>query len=991
MKVSMTPETTIPDSPLERDNTEIKPSSEAEPIDNLADNHAGSRDGSSEKSSAVSAAAVRAAKLHGVFEGFDELEVIGWVADRLAPSSALAVEVLADGKLIARQPANKFRGDLAAAGIGQGYHGFTIGLPAMLCDGAEHTIVVREMLSSRQLEGSPRLFKTPHGTIGKAALESSAISGWVRFPEPIQTPITIHAYENDEPIAVTHIGPDPADQHLARFIMALPASVLDGRPHAFSVRVREPAVLISQVAAITPYFLTPESALQKYARECVKSSLMIQARLRYESLIGRMQQLAAKARPSSVGAFQHGREENLDIAAEIRQVMQAHAQLVKGFSDTDKRFAPIIFPSVEAPKVSVVIPVHNKFPVTYNCLASLLLAPNNASFEVILVDDGSTDTSTEIPQLISGVQYVRNETALGFIRACNRGASVARGEYVVMLNNDTEVTAYWLDELLWGFERFDGVGMTGAKLLYPDGKLQEAGGIVWNTGDPWNYGRSDNAYDPRYNYTRQADYLSGACLMLPKKLWDLLGGFDEALIPAYFEDTDLAFRVREKGFKVVYTPFSQVIHFEGISNGTDTKSSGTKRYQEINRPKFRRRWARVCRHNGNVGEDVDLNKDRNIDFRCLVLDATAPQPDKDAGGYAAIQEMRILQSLGFKCTFVPQNVAWMAGYTETLQRMGVECLFAPFVLSVNEVFEKRGNEFDVIYITRYYIAEQYIDMIRYYAPNAKVVLNNADLHFLRELRSAIASGSRDVLAKSIATRDAELATMRKVDLVLSYSDVEQAVILSHNLDSTVVAQCPWVIEVPEKARSLQGRKDIAFLGGFNHHPNVEAVEWFVPKVMPLLRKALPGVSFRIYGSHPPDSFAALADDDVVIEGWVADVAEVYDSCRVFIAPLQTGAGLKGKVVGALAHGVPCVLSPVAAEGIPLGDGVDACIARKPEEWVSAIVHLYQDPQAWADMSRQALVFARNQYGFAKGVAKMQEALQQAEIFPTTKNNALALR
>src|SRR3546814_8497937 len=126
---------------------------------------------------------------------------------------------------------------------------------------------------------------------------------------------------------------------------------------------------------------------------------------------------------------------------------------------------------------------------------------------------------------------------------------------------------------------------------------------------------------------------------------------DLEYIPAYFEDTDLAFQVRDRGYKTVYAPFAEVIHFEGVSNGTDI-ASGIKVYQEINRPKFKRRWVEACRGNGKVGEGLELNKDRNVEFRALVLDAETPMPDKDAGSFAAIQEMRMLQALGFKCTFM---------------------------------------------------------------------------------------------------------------------------------------------------------------------------------------------------------------------------------------------------------------------------------------------------------------------------------------------------
>jgi glycosyltransferase involved in cell wall biosynthesis len=355
--------------------------------------------------------------------------------------------------------------------------------------------------------------------------------------------------------------------------------------------------------------------------------------------------------------------------------------------------------------------------------------------------------------------------------------------------------------------------------------------------------------------------------------------------------------------------------------------------------------------------------------------------------------MRMLQALGIKCTFVPQNMAWMARYTQDLQRMGIETLFAPFYTSVAQVLEQRGGEFDLVYVTRYAVAQENVDHIRRYAPKAKIVLMNADLHFLRELRHALQTKNPADMSKSLLTREEELAVMRKVDLVLTYTDVEKAVILSHNLDSTKVEKCPWVADVHSDGPSFAERKDIAFLGGFNHYPNVQAVEWFVGQVMPLLRKQLPGVRFRVYGSRMPESLVSLLSghDDIVPEGWVSSVSEVYDSCRVFVAPLLSGAGIKGKVIGALAHGVPTVLSQVAAEGIGVNDGSDAFLAESPKEWVDAIVKLYQSEKLWTKTSAAALDLARKQFGFERAVSRMREALQVAEIFTSEVNQTLAAR
>lgn len=900
--------------------------------------------------------------------------VEGWVWNRNAPNASLPIEVWVDGKLSLLGKADHLRTDLREAGAGDGYHGFSVELPPNYRDGEAHTILVRESQTGSELRPGPleyRMDETLRSTVD--GVHGATLVGWLarEYPSVVNSRITV--WEDGEEISSGYAN-QPCDvPNGAAFHIPLPPRLFDGRAHFLTVK-DENRDHVGEIVETLPYVLTPEDALQLYGGNRLHGYLFNNAARRYESLLYQFSALS-KELPQIP-------QDGESLKKRLGAVFAAHEQIVLGFQRPARQRGAIPrldFPVLDAPDVSIVIPVHNKFEVTYNCLASLMVSPNEASFEIILVDDGSKDETLNIADLIGGITVLRNETALGFVRTCNKGGVVARGRYIVMLNNDTEVGPRWLDELLHVFRTQDRVGMVGAKLLYPNGTLQEAGGIVWNNGDPWNYGRGANPYDPRYNYLRDVDYLSGACVMLSKPLWDDLRGFDELFAPAYFEDTDLAFRVRAKGLRTIYMPFCEIIHFEGISSGTST-SSGMKRYQEINRPKFKKRHAPACYYNGVVGEDVELNKDRNVRYRALVIDATTPTPDKDAGSYAAIQEMRLLQSFYCKLTFVPENMAYLGQYTEDLQRMGVECVYAPFVTSPVELLRQRGREFTIVYITRYTVAEKYIDAIREFAPQARIVFNNADLHFLREMRMAIANHNPELMEQALKTRDTELAVMREVDLTLSYNEVEHAVILSHNLNSSRVAKCPWVIDLPERVPEFKMRRDIAFLGGYGHHPNIEAVEGFVREVMPLLRERLPGARFLVYGSNPPKSFDALECEDVVIAGWVGDVAEVYDTCRVFVAPLKTGAGLKGKVVGALAHGVPSVLSPIAAEGVGLRDGFEARIATKPAEWAEAIAELYEDETRWLACSGAARRFAATEYSYEHGRILMAEALEQVGIF-----------
>lgn len=754
----------------------------------------------------------------------------------------------------------------------------------------------------------------------------------------------------------------------------LPTGLQDGCPHLVEISDETGLAILAQDYLFLPAVQTPWDALQRYVN-------------------GRLPAHLAPAAAHRYAALQHHlddpRRDGEGGARRLARIGLLHSVLVQG-RERIRAFPPLEFPAEAEPAVSVVIPVRDRFEMTYVCLCALLFAPTRTSFEVIVVDDGSVDQTVELPALASNVRVVRNDASLGFIGACNRGAKEARGRYIVFLNNDTEPTAFWLDELAGAFATFDDVGIAGSRLLYPDGRLQEAGGIVWRSGNPWNYGRSGNPHDPRYGYARQVDYVSGAALMIRRDLWESIGGFSEDLQVAYFEDTYLAFEARSRGYRTVYVPHSVVYHFEGVSAGTSV-DSGMKRYQELNRPVFRRRWADLYREHGKEGEAPDLEKDRGVAGRVLFIDFQAPRPDADAGSYAALQEMRLIQALGFKVTLLPENLAWLGRYSEQLQRMGIEAVHAPFCTSVQEFLRQRGREFDVVYLTRFSVAENCIDMVRAYAPQAKVVFNLADLHFLRELRAAIAAGSDGGVETALAVRDRELAIIERVDLTLSYNPVEEAVILSHVPRRARVARCPWVVEPQSRVAPLSGRSGIAFLGSYGHPPNAEAVRFFVGSVMPRLRVALPGVAFHIFGSGITPEIRALAAADVIVRGYVESTSEVHDSARVFVAPLKSGAGIKGKVLGALAAGIPTVLSELAAEGIGLDRGRHYLHADTADEWVEAIRSLYLNEKLWEQVSADGRDFVGRHFAFEAGVALMKTAFEQVGVYAFREGGALCAR
>jgi glycosyltransferase involved in cell wall biosynthesis len=557
---------------------------------------------------------------------------------------------------------------------------------------------------------------------------------------------------------------------------------------------------------------------------------------------------------------------------------------------------------------------------------------------------------------------------------------MARGEYVVLLNNDTEPTAYWLDEMIHAFETFERVGLVGSKLLYPDGRLQEAGGIVWGDGVPWNYGRSDNPADPRFSYTRQADYLSGAAVMLPRVLWERLGGLSDEFRPAYYEDTDLAFRVREAGYRTVYAPLSVVFHAEGVSSGTST-ASGMKRFQEVNRPKFERKWRDAYRGHGTDTARVDIEKDRGVAFRVLFIDAETPRPHVDAASHVAVGDMRAMQALGAKVTFVPEDVVWLGSCTTDLQRAGIEAIHAPFALSVEEFLRARGPEFDLIHISRYAVAQRHLESVRRHAPQAKVLFRDADLQTLRTLREAIAVGGTGTPRTALAACDAEQPMMRHLDVVIPSASAEPAAVPTGAPDAPKVVAVPWILDVARAVPGFEARSGIAVLGSLGTPLDAEAAGHVLRDVIPLLRRRLPGAHFLVRSRHVAVGPEALVDEELAPKDDFEDLAALFGICRIFVAPALPVTAATAEAAIGLAHGVPGVMSALTAGRIGLDAGGDALVARSPAEWVEAVAALYTDAERWQEVSQRALAFARRTFAFERGVERMRAATEAAGICP----------
>jgi glycosyltransferase involved in cell wall biosynthesis len=517
-----------------------------------------------------------------------------------------------------------------------------------------------------------------------------------------------------------------------------------------------------------------------------------------------------------------------------------------------------------------------------------------------------------------------------------------------------QVQAGWLDALIDTFHAQRDVGIVGSRLLFPSGRLQEAGGIVFADGSAWNYGHLDDPYKPEYSYLREPDYVSGASLALRRELFDALGGFDEHFSPAYYEDIDLAFRVRSAGYRVLYQPASVVVHFEGVSAGTnENAATGMKRFQAINQRAFVERWGDAIASFGNRSEDLERQKERRVQRRAFVADVYMLTPDKDSGSLRMLNLFAILQELGFKVTFAASNLEALEPYVSDLQQMGVEVLYRPYVRSVRRHLAAKGSLYDLVVLSRADTAAAFLDVARRYCLQARIVFDTFDLHFLREQRLAALTGDKSTRVTAERRREQELGLISRADTTLVVSPVEQE-LLRQDVPDADVRVVSNVHHVHGSRRSFAERRDILFIGAFAHPPNADAALWFGREIFPLVLKREPDIQLFVIGAEPPRDVRALRGGQIQILGHVPDVSSFFDSCRVSVAPLRYGAGVKGKVNQSLAYGLPVVATSHAVEGMFLEDGVSVLVADRPREFAEQLVRVYRDQALWDRLSKGGL-------------------------------------
>jgi len=608
------------------------------------------------------------------------------------------------------------------------------------------------------------------------------------------------------------------------------------------------------------------------------------------------------------------------------------------------------------PKISIIIITYNQVEALKRNILSIEVLTTYKNYEIIIVTNNHDENSKMrkfLKTLSHQVLVYDKEYSFGGMN--NFGAKNATGEFLLFINDDIEVaSSNWLEGFL-SLASNENVGIVGAKMLFPNLTLQDCGGIVWQDGNAWNYGRFFKSNDPRCNYVRDVDYITGACLFVKKEIFDKAGGFDENFHPAYWEDTDLSFSIQNLGYRVLFQPLSRIVHYEGQTQGTDT-SKGIKSYQIVNQKKFYEKWKSKLENRLNASmPNTFLERDRREGLNILYIDHYVPEPDKDSGSLRTFNMLGILSHMKNKVTLWPDNQKLTQPYVTELQQKGIEVIHDRN--NFDRFLDERKNVYDVAILTRPYIAVKYIDKIKSKNPNCKIIYDTMDLHYLRLERQA-AILEKNQATQAVMMKKLEFSLMKKSDITILTSP-EEYEILKKEKDFSAFAILPNIHgESEKKVEPFEKRNDIMFIGGFLHDPNIDAAKYFVSEIWPKIKQKIPKVKLFIIGSNPTPEIKKLSSDDIQVTGFVKNLQPYYDKCKLMVAPLRYGAGIKGKITQSLTKGLPLITTSIGAEGIDLVDGKHCMLSEDPIEFAEKTVQVYNDEKLWSMLSKNGMEIAQ---------------------------------
>jgi len=631
------------------------------------------------------------------------------------------------------------------------------------------------------------------------------------------------------------------------------------------------------------------------------------------------------------------------------------------------------------PDLSVVIVLFNQAGLSRLCLDSLADS-RGVRYETLVVDNGSTDRVPELLARVDGAEVLRPGENLGFLRAVNLAAARARGRHLLLLNNDAVLEPQTLRHAVARLDGDAGVGAVGGPILLWDGRLQEAGSIVWRDGSCQGYGRGDDPSRPEYGFVRDVDYCSGAFLMVRRPLFEALGGLDTAFVPAYYEETDFCVRLWEQGHRIVYDPQVRVRHFEFAS---ETAAGAAIELQQRHRQVFVERHAAFLGGQHAPSATALWRARSRLPAgaqRVLVIDDRVPLPWLGQGYPRAASWIAAMVDAGHAVTHYP--LQFPNEDQDDVRRAlpeTVEVLLGGGSAGLRDLLQVRRDVYDTLIVSRPHNMQalrRLTDAEPALLGGTRLVYDAEAMFSLRDIARAALDGRPMSAAEQQACIDAELALASGADAIVAVSEAEA----SHyrRAGYGAVEVLGHVVEPDGQTPDFASRGGFLFVGAMvdDDTPNSDSVRWFVREVWPLVRARLgPAAVLHLVGLCQAPSVRALAAPDVRIHGRVDAVAPHCDSARVFVVPTRYAAGIPHKAHEAAARGLPMVTTPLIAE--QLGWEQVVAVGRDADTFARHCVVLHEDESAWRRQRDAVLAAVANDGSAASFRAAIQRVLGAA--------------
>lgn len=676
------------------------------------------------------------------------------------------------------------------------------------------------------------------------------------------------------------------------------------------------------------------------------------------------------------------------LAMSPEETKQRHAQKASDLLDAFLLSrGTLVFQPSTTPLVSIVIVLFNRAELTLACIRSLL--GSSIACEIIVIDNCSNDQTAALFNKIRGVHYRRNTENVHFLRACNQGAKIASGQYLLLLNSDTEVFPGAIEAAVQRLASDPSIGCVGGRLILPDGRLQEAGCFVWQEATCEGYGRGDQPNDGAYLFARPVDYCSGAFMLTPLDLWNRLGGFDDAFAPAYYEEVDYCFRVWRSGRSVFYEPQAMINHYEFGSSRADTPPTELM---------LRNQKLFANRHRDSLASRPPAHSRATVSMRSpslctrkmvLICDERLPHVKTGAGYPRANRLVRTLVSLGYQVTLYPMTDPPPQETLLDVYRdipVDVEVLIGEHYGSANltKLLQERKGLYTTILVSRPTTMKEIRPILRRSPElfSGMHLIYDAEAIFtLRQLRERRIAGTEPSEAEAERLISKELSLCTGFHTVLSVSQEEASHFQRYGMKSVVVGHA-----VPElvSTAAWESRNDFLFVGAIQGDggPNFEAVIWFLNEVWPQLMKLLPSSRFVVAGQNLSHRLTRTPlPERVLVTGALDSLDSVYDSARVFVAPTQASAGIPLKVVEAAGRGIPVVCTSLLAGQLRWHDGQELSVADTGNDFVNKCHHLFTNRDLWYSQRELALTSIQREYSEAAFQRQLAEALQPQAITP----------